>query len=1005
MIIAMQSAWNFVLTHSTAILSYGLNLVIQSTIIILVGLSAHFFMREKHSVFHSLLLRFCLVAVLISPVVSLYFDFSGIAGFKLPSANIGGAVTSDPGGVPPDATSVQPKINHYQATTGIHSINALNPEAPPVSSGNVRLPSGTHVSETSSSVSDASSGIGFPRKTTVRPSLFSKRKLAFIYCGIIMAWLGLSVYYLVKTVVSYYVMFMIRRTAHKTKGSLYVTCVAVARELGIEPPPVLQSSHVNNVCLAGFFHPTIFIPLNNREDVIGTREVFYHELVHLARRDNLWNHLSNLLTILLPFQPLIWVLINRIRLISDYVCDDFVVMYCGNHHEYAAQIYRIASIFHGTFETTAGVGLVSRTFPLSRRIRRILDTTVPRVLYSPTRDIILTAFLYTCVLVVTGFTGFRTDVIHRRSNQRPKWLAESVTIKGYHSEPLYQMTLHGYLSSGNHPEKEKFQQDSPQKAPDGMHDNPFVSTIDVMTESMAFNSFGSDTPQFSSHTNRKRERFFDVVDHEELRSLEGMLREEKMFFDDDAVFSGEKKEFDSYVDVAAIDMGQDTPGFNGFDTCLPVSSLSGATTSENGLIALDIDAEYYFDTTGLSETESEKLSALYGSLQRDKMYPVWSPDGKMIAFNDKDFGIWTVKADGGEPRLVYDNYFKLVYHKYNLHHGDLQTLDFSPDGKEVAFRCYEIDADWGTRVILNEIPNVMDYEIENPKPVIESVDIVTGECRTIAEGAVSGCWSNDGGYFAYISEDAESHRKVLIKNLVTDSLQEIDCFDPVLLRFSNDDSRLFVTTGEPDRPEYIVSYTLQDGKRENVHLPENTLLFDVSPDGSWLLCSDAGSYSRQYLYHIQTGAVRDIGFSDIQKSIWGRFSPDGSKICFNFTKAHGQDAEWNIYIYENEMPHAAVDISTTIPESFSIRGNYPNPFNMSTTIVFFIAEGGNTDLIIYNSMGQKVRKLVSEWMEPGIHNVVWDGLNDRGEKVSTGVYLSRLTASGSTVTNKMMVVK
>lgn len=76
-----------------------------------------------------------------------------------------------------------------------------------------------------------------------------------------------------------------------------------------------------------------------------------------------------------------------------------------------------------------------------------------------------------------------------------------------------------------------------------------------------------------------------------------------------------------------------------------------------------------------------------------------------------------------------------------------------------------------------------------------------------------------------------------------------------------------------------------------------------------------------------------------------------------------------------------------IPEKFELYQNYPNPFNPTTTIAYDLPELSTVRIVIYNISGQRVRNLVSSKAEPPGHKiVVWDGRNDSGEMVSSGIY-------------------
>ena len=97
--------------------------------------------------------------------------------------------------------------------------------------------------------------------------------------------------------------------------------------------------------------------------------------------------------------------------------------------------------------------------------------------------------------------------------------------------------------------------------------------------------------------------------------------------------------------------------------------------------------------------------------------------------------------------------------------------------------------------------------------------------------------------------------------------------------------------------------------------------------------------------------------------------------------------------------------SAGIPESFALDQNFPNPFNPSTEIKFQIASGQHTNLTVYNTLGQQVRALVDGEMNAGSYSVTWDGKDDRGAQVSSGMYLYRLEAGNSVAVKRMVMMK
>jgi hypothetical protein len=85
--------------------------------------------------------------------------------------------------------------------------------------------------------------------------------------------------------------------------------------------------------------------------------------------------------------------------------------------------------------------------------------------------------------------------------------------------------------------------------------------------------------------------------------------------------------------------------------------------------------------------------------------------------------------------------------------------------------------------------------------------------------------------------------------------------------------------------------------------------------------------------------------------------------------------------------------------------NYPNPFNPQTSIAFSIAQRGPVTLTVYNVAGERVRTVVSEELAAGAHTKTWDGRNDAGVPVSSGVYFYKLVSSNFSQKKKMVLLK
>lgn len=103
--------------------------------------------------------------------------------------------------------------------------------------------------------------------------------------------------------------------------------------------------------------------------------------------------------------------------------------------------------------------------------------------------------------------------------------------------------------------------------------------------------------------------------------------------------------------------------------------------------------------------------------------------------------------------------------------------------------------------------------------------------------------------------------------------------------------------------------------------------------------------------------------------------------------------------------YTTVDEERAIPGNFYLARNYPNPFNPSTSIRYEIASDGQISLIIYDVMGRKVKTLADGFTSAGQHSVVWDGCDDSGIPVSSGIYLYVIKTPAGIATRKMNLIR
>jgi len=106
----------------------------------------------------------------------------------------------------------------------------------------------------------------------------------------------------------------------------------------------------------------------------------------------------------------------------------------------------------------------------------------------------------------------------------------------------------------------------------------------------------------------------------------------------------------------------------------------------------------------------------------------------------------------------------------------------------------------------------------------------------------------------------------------------------------------------------------------------------------------------------------------------------------------------------NEFEVKSIDLE--IPQNITQTFNYPNPFNPSTTIKFYIHSKTEVELTIYNIKGQKVKTIVNSELDEGNHSVIWNGDDESGKLVGSGVYFYKLSVNGkSKSVNKCLMLK
>jgi hypothetical protein len=126
--------------------------------------------------------------------------------------------------------------------------------------------------------------------------------------------------------------------------------------------------------------------------------------------------------------------------------------------------------------------------------------------------------------------------------------------------------------------------------------------------------------------------------------------------------------------------------------------------------------------------------------------------------------------------------------------------------------------------------------------------------------------------------------------------------------------------------------------------------------------------------------------------------------AFNFAQGMLEDDSVEIYYFSSS--NSAVDTEEDNKTFHSnLFQNYPNPFNSSSIITYEIERGENVTLKIYDILGREVRELINTSQKPDYYKVIWDGRNNSGKEVSSGIYFYQLRAGNYKQTRKLILLK
>ena len=175
--------------------------------------------------------------------------------------------------------------------------------------------------------------------------------------------------------------------------------------------------------------------------------------------------------------------------------------------------------------------------------------------------------------------------------------------------------------------------------------------------------------------------------------------------------------------------------------------------------------------------------------------------------------------------------------------------------------------------------------------------------------------------------------------------------------------------------------------------------------------TDIREGSRRVFYQIYQDDLTPLGANQSISPADPEFmmSPSTSAFLGRAWFAWVDPRQDGLNVYASTIVYLPTDVGDddrpTLPVSYTLGQNYPNPFNPSTVITFSLPRVSDVTLTIFNTLGRKVRTLVSGGLVAGTYSITWDGRDDSDNQVASGVYLYRLDAGDFTDQRKMVLIK
>ncbi|MFO7891139.1 MAG: LamG-like jellyroll fold domain-containing protein [bacterium] len=169
-------------------------------------------------------------------------------------------------------------------------------------------------------------------------------------------------------------------------------------------------------------------------------------------------------------------------------------------------------------------------------------------------------------------------------------------------------------------------------------------------------------------------------------------------------------------------------------------------------------------------------------------------------------------------------------------------------------------------------------------------------------------------------------------------------------------------------------------------------------------CTDSKTYSLRFILNNTLPKDWEAYIFDLKRGVAKNILEDNSWEITDKAE-DGELHNYKLVVGTEEFITNNNDDIPLVPVKFELYQNYPNPFNNNTVIKYGLPENSKVNIVIFNSLGQRIRELVNKHQKSGVHAVEWNGKDSAGLNVASGVYIYRLKTPKRLKVRKMVFIK